>query len=222
MNMSTHLTIDLVADLSCPWCALGLATWLAALERLPSGVSAHLRCQPFELNPHLPEGGQDLLAHLQSQGHVTPDKLAQVRATLVQRGAELGFEFPPQWPARIYNTRKAQRLLFWAGQAHPERQLALHMALLRAYHQTHLPIDADDVLLNAAEDAGLDREHAMDVLASEAYTTEVQEQMAVYTQAGIRSVPTAIVNGRYVVAGCQPLDVLEPALQQMADELAQA
>ena len=50
---SSHLKIDFVSDVSCPWCAVGLGSLEAAIARVAPGVTAELHFQPFELNPQL-------------------------------------------------------------------------------------------------------------------------------------------------------------------------
>ena len=55
--MATHLKIDFVSDVACPWCAVGLGALELALEELHNEVTADIHFQPFELNPHMPPGG---------------------------------------------------------------------------------------------------------------------------------------------------------------------
>ncbi len=214
--MSQLLKIDFVSDISCPWCAIGLAALQQALERLPLAVPVSLRLQPFELAPELPPGGESLAEMLTRRYGSTPEQQTQMYATLRQRGAEVGFEFAPESRERIYQTLKAHRLLHWAGAEHPERQLALKQALLLACHRDGLPMDADDVLLAAAEAAGLDRERAIGILDSDEFAAEVREREAFYLQAGVNSVPTMVINDRYVIAGSRPVEQLEQALLQIA------
>ncbi len=213
--MSQLLKIDFVSDISCPWCAIGLAALQQALERLPA-APVSLRLQPFELAPDLPEGGEGLAAMLTRKYGTTPEQQAAHYATLRQRGAELGFEFAPESRDRIYQTLNAHRLLHWAGLEHPERQLALKQALLLACHRDRLPMDADDVLLAAVEAAGLDRERAMEILAGNEFAAAVREREAFYQQAGVNSVPTLVINDRYVIVGSRPVEQLEQALAQIA------
>ncbi|MDD2728671.1 DsbA family oxidoreductase [Malikia sp.] len=214
--MSQLLKIDFISDISCPWCAIGLAALQQALERLPAAVPVSLRLQPFELAPELPPGGQDLGEMLTRKYGSTPEQQAAMQATIRQRGAEVGFEFAPEGRDRIYLTLNAHRLLHWAGTEHPERQLALKQALLLACHRDCLPMDADDVLLNATEAAGLDRERAMEILAGDEFTQEVRKLETFYRQAGVNSVPTMVVNDRYVITGSRPVEQLEQALTHIA------
>lgn len=213
--MSQLLKIDFISDISCPWCAVGLAALNQALDRLPADVGVALSLQPFELAPELPEGGEDLSAMLTRKYGSTPEQQAKHYEALCQRGAEVGFEFAPQSRERIYKTLKAHRLLHWAGLEQPERQLMLKQALLLACHRDRLPMDADDVLLAAVESAGLDRERAMEILAGDDFAAEVREREAFYQQAGVNSVPTMIIDDRYVIAGSRPVEVIEQALMQI-------
>ena len=213
--MSQLLKIDFISDISCPWCAVGLAALTQALERLPADVGVGLSLQPFELAPELPEGGEELSAMLTRKYGSTPEQQAKHYEALCQRGAEVGFEFAPQSRERIYKTLKAHRLLHWAGLDQPERQLMLKQALLLACHRDRLPMDADDVLLAAVESAGLDRERAIEILAGDEFAAEVREREAFYQQSGVNSVPTMIIDDRYVIAGSRPVEVIEQALAQI-------
>ena len=93
--MTTTLKIDFVSDISCPWCAVGLGALEQALATLKDTVKADLHFQPFELNPQMPPGGQDITEHLTEKYGSTPEQQAQIRETIRQRGAEVGFTFRP-------------------------------------------------------------------------------------------------------------------------------
>ena len=212
--MASPLQIDFVSDISCPWCAVGLQSLLLALER--SGVRAELQVQPFELNPSMPPGGQDIGEHLAQKYGSTPQQQAEVRERIRLRGAEVGFEFNLQGRGRIYNTRDAHRLLHWAGQAQPERQLALKQALLVACHRDRQAMDQAEVLLQAVSDAGLDRQAAAEVLQSGQFDEVVAQAEAMFQAAGIRAVPAVVINRRHLISGAQPPEVFERALSELA------
>lgn len=212
------LRIDFVSDIACPWCAVGLWSLEMALQELQSEVVASIHCQPFELNPQMPPGGQDIGEHLTQKYGSTPQQQGQIRDTIRARGAEVGFAFNPDGRGRIYNTFDGHRLLHWAGAEHPSRQLALKKALLTACHGQRLAMDSHGVLLQAVAQAGLDTQRASDVLASQEFAADVRERQALYTGSGIRSVPAAIVNQRYLISGGQPVSAFVQALRQIAAE----
>lgn len=215
-----QLKIDFVSDVSCPWCAIGLAALEQALAHLQGEVQAAIHCQPFELNPAMPPGGQDITEHLSQKYGSTPEQQAQIRETIRQRGADVGFTFNADGRGRIYNTFDAHRLLHWAGIAHAELQLPLKKALLVACHRDRQAMDQHDVLLAAARQVGLDEAAAQEVLASGGYAEEVRESERLYTSSGIHSVPAVIINDRHLISGGQPVAVFEQALRQIAAETA--
>ena len=214
MAAPTPLRIDFVSDVSCPWCAVGLAALEQALERLVGTVQAQIHLQPFELNPHLPAEGEDATEHLMHKYGIGEAQVQANRQVIRERAAALGFAFNVGLGSRVYNTFDAHRLLHWAElQGH---HLALKKALLRAYFSDSEDVAAHDVLVRLAGEAGLDREAAREVLDTGAYAEEVRAQERFFQQRGIRSVPATIVNGTHLIPGGQPPEVFEQALREIA------
>jgi predicted DsbA family dithiol-disulfide isomerase len=210
----TPLKIDFVSDIACPWCAVGLGALEQALERLQGQVKAELHFQPFELNPHMGPGGQDLGEHLTQKYGSTPEQQAQIRQTIAARGSEVGFEFHPG--GRVYNTFNAHRLLHWAEGQGAGAQHQLKKAFLQAYQGRAECMEDPEVLLASVAVAGLNVDAALEVLQSDAHTEEVRERQQFYTQAGIRSVPAVIINDKHLISGGQPVEVFEQALRRIA------
>ncbi|HEX5355056.1 MAG TPA: DsbA family oxidoreductase [Aquabacterium sp.] len=210
--------IDFVSDVSCPWCAIGLAALELALARVQGDIAATIHCQPFELNPAMAPGGQDITEHLSQKYGSTAEQQAQIRATIRQRGADVGFEFNADGRGRIYNTFDAHRLLHWAGIEQPDLQLPLKKALLLACHRDRQAMDQPSVLLEAVRLTGLDVARAQEVLERAEFSQEVREAEQLYTSSGIHSVPAVIINDRHLISGGQPVAVFEQALRQIAAE----
>jgi predicted DsbA family dithiol-disulfide isomerase len=219
--MAATLKIDFVSDIACPWCAVGLGALEQALEKLKGEVQAQLHFQPFELNPNMAPGGQDLSEHLTQKYGSTPEQQAQIRANISARGEEVGFKFNPGGRGRVYNTFNAHRLLHWAGVTGPEgSQHALKRALLASYQGRAEVIESNDVLLAVVASVGLDVAEAQNILSSDTYSQEVREIEQFYQQAGIHSVPAVIINVKHLISGGQPAAVFEQALRQIAaDEI---
>jgi predicted DsbA family dithiol-disulfide isomerase len=211
------LKIDFVSDVACPWCAVGLYALQEALEKLPD-QAVEVRLQPFELNPGMGPEGEDSTEHLARKYGRTPAQLEETRAYLRQRGAEVGFSFGPR--TRIWNTFDAHRLLHWAGLQ--GRQVALKRALLTAYHTDDRNPSDPAVLLDAAREAGLDQADARRVLDEGRYAAAVRAQERHWQAMGIHSVPSVIVNDRYLIQGAQPPEAFEQALRRIAAEGPQA
>ena len=134
------------------------------------------------------------------------------------RAAELGFTIAlsPE-DGRVYNTFDAHRLLHWAGLE--GRQHELKLALFEAYFTDCLNPGDHDVLADAAEKAGLDRDAAADVLESGRYAEEVRAAERFWQSKGISAVPAIIINERYLISGGQPAEAFESAIRKIADEI---
>lgn len=214
--MMKPLKIDFVSDVSCPWCAVGLASLQTALQRLGPTVPVEINFQPFELNPQMVAEGEDTTEHLRNKYGSTPEQAASIRETIRARGAELGFVFNMDKRSRIYNTFDAHRLLHWAHLEGHGHQLALKQALLKAYFTDGEDPSDHAVLLRLATQVGLDSERAKEILASDTFAAEVREQEQFYQQQGIHSVPAVVINDRHLISGGQPPEVFEQALRQLA------
>ena len=215
--MATHLKIDFVSDVACPWCAVGLGALEQALEELQNEVTADIHFQPFELNPHMPPGGEDLVEHLGKKYGSTAEQQSQMYQNIKARGAEVGFAFHPTGRGRIFNTFDAHRLLHWTEvTSGSDVQHRLKKALLDAYQGRGEVIDSHEVLLNIVKDEGLDVEAARAILESDTYAEEVRAKEHFYTSAGIHSVPAVIINDKHLISGGQPAAVFANALRQIA------
>ena len=172
--MNPNVRIDFVSDIACPWCAIGLASLQQALASTGTAPQVDLHFQPFELNPGMAPEGEDVGEHLARKYGSTAEQQAQIRDTIRQRGAAVGFDFKPEGRGRVVNTFNAHRLLHWAGLQSAQAQLALKQALMQAYQGRGERVDHDDVLLAAVRAAGLDEAAARDVLQGDAYAAEVR------------------------------------------------
>jgi predicted DsbA family dithiol-disulfide isomerase len=214
--MTSHLKIDVVSDVSCPWCAVGLSSLEAAIRRVAPDVTAELHFQPFELNPQMPPEGQDTFEHLNQKYGSTREQQAESREMIRQRGAAVGFEFSPEGRPRVYNTFDAHRLLHWAELEDPARQGVLKKLLLKAYFTDSQNPSDHELLARKAAEAGLDEARAREILASDEFAAETRERERMYTDAGIHSVPAIIINNQHLISGGQPVEVFERALRQIA------
>jgi len=203
--------IDFVSDVSCPWCAIGLQSLLAALKIVGGATSLHF--QPFELNPDMVPGGEDIAEHIRGKYGSSPQQFAQSQAMIKSRGAELGFRFDMDKRTQVYNTFDAHRLLHWAGLE--GKQLELKQALLGAYFGDGANVSDHAVLERIAAQVGLDPVVAREVLGSDRYAADVRAREKFYRNQGINAVPAIIINDRHLIEGGQPVAVFEKVLRQL-------
>jgi predicted DsbA family dithiol-disulfide isomerase len=218
-----QVDVQIWSDVMCPWCAIGYAQYARALEEIGGEVEVTTRWMPFELNPDLPPEGKDQHKHLAEVYSRSPEEVAAMRAQMQARAEQAGFamqwtgegEEPAAW---MWNTFEAHKLLRWALAVHgPEAQGRLSDALFRAHFQQRRKIGEHEVLLDIVEEQGFDRAEAAAALDEEALAiaTRVEEKRGL--EMGINSVPSFIVNGRYLIPGAQEPEVYAAALRRVAE-----
>jgi predicted DsbA family dithiol-disulfide isomerase len=199
---------------SCPWCAIGLKSLETALANIKGDVAVDLHFQPFELNPRMGADGQDIVEHIAEKYGSTPADIERNRENITARGAAVGFEFNMHKRGRIYNTFDAHRLLHWAELEN--KQEALKNALFTAYFTEGRNPSDHAVLIDVAQQVGLDAKRAAEILKSEEFAADVRAREKYYTDRGIQAVPSVIINDQHLIQGGQPAEVFERALRQLA------
>jgi predicted DsbA family dithiol-disulfide isomerase len=198
---------------------VGLGTLEQALSELGDQVKVELHFQPFELNPQMPVGGQDVIEHLVEKYGVGPKQVRENQAQIRKRAAEVGFPFHPEGRKWVYNTFDCHRLLHWAGlEFGSDAQHRLKKELLGTYFTLAVNLDELANVLDAVDRAGLDRQRAAEVLASDEFKEAVREQQKFYMDAGIHSVPAVILNDRILIQGAQPVEHFKVALLQATND----
>jgi predicted DsbA family dithiol-disulfide isomerase len=190
--------VELVADLSCPWCYVGFRR----LRRLQQEASLVLVWRPFLLNPFMPpEGMERRLYRARKFGSVEAGRRLDRR--LAEIGAQDGIAFAFERIARTPQTVAAQSLLLEAQR----RGLVELMAerLFAAMFTQGRDIGDMRELLAEARHLGLDWSGpagAAAVLAS--------HERAV--AAGTTGVPLFVFRPGLSIAGAQSLETLRAML----------
>ena len=146
--MARPMKFDFVSDVSCPWCIIGLRGLEIALERIGDDIAPEFVFHPFELNPDMPPGGQDIGEHIAEKYGSSPEERKSNGAMIRQRAADVGFAMADRSDGRIYNTFDAHRLLHWARE--DGKQLALKHRLFTAYFTDGEAPEDHDVLVRCA------------------------------------------------------------------------
>ncbi len=214
--MPKPMKIDFISDVSCPWCVIGLGSLEAALERVGDVVAADIHFQPFELNPDMAPGGENIVDHVTRKFGSSREQLAGSRDAMRARATEIGFTMATSDESRIYNTFDAHRLLHWAGIV--GGQAALKRALFEAYFTKGRDVGDRDTLVELAGAVGLEPQAARDVLDSGRYAEEVRAAETAWRRAGVNAVPSIVINDRYMITGGQPAEAFEQALRRIAAE----
>ena len=210
--MSKKIIIDIVSDVSCPWCIIGYKALEAAMNKLDMQDNIELNWLPFELNPTMAPEGQNRNDYIREKYGLTPEQGDANRQNLITRGAELGYAFNFPADGRVYNTFNAHRLIHWAKEE--DLQTELKLALFDLFFQQAGNPSSDKDLLSCVSNVGLNTERAKEILNSSDYEEAVRKDLLFPRQNNINSVPAFIFNRKYLVSGGQPIEVFVNALTE--------
>lgn len=222
-SQTPRVAVDIWSDVVCPWCAIGYTQFAKAMKDLDGEIDVEVRWMPFELNPDAPAEGKNQAKHLAEVYQRTPEQLAEMRANLEAVAERAGFSMAYDGPGEppepmMWNTFEAHKLLRWALTVEGmEAQTALSLALFRAHFQQRRKIGKREVLLDIAENLGFDRKTMEAAMAEDALGIAVKLEERRAREANINSVPSFIVNGRYLIPGAQEPEVYRDTLRKVVE-----
>ncbi len=208
------IQVDIVSDIVCPWCWLGVRYFQKAAKQSKHDVN--LTWRPYMLDPQVPAGGVPYNDYMKKKfGTDGPsDRFKAMRDALEEAGPTVGIDFKfGQIPMRP-NTLDAHRLLKWAqGQ---ELGDAASDALFRAFFTELKDVGDHSILKEIAQEVGMDGELVAELLGKEDDKNAVREEIMFFRNLGINGVPCFIYNGQFAVQGAQPVDAHLKALDEAA------
>lgn len=216
----SKLTIEMVSDLVCPWCWLGLRRIREAIGLVPE-IEVELLFRPFELDPTIPEGGVNYRDYMAKKfGPETEDsRWASMRQALIEYGESEGIPYRFNDLKHRPNSFNAHRLVRWAqGQG---KGAEAKEALFSAYFEHARDIGNEDVLADIGEEIGLERDIVEKLLASDADVDETRKEEELFRQMGIGGVPTYIAMRRVAVQGAESAEKLAKFIRASAAQLPQ-
>ncbi len=196
------LRIDIVSDVVCPWCIIGYRQLERAIG--DTGVAVKILWHPFELNPDMPQEGQNLSEHIAEKYGSSAEDSAKARDRLSELGADLGFVFNFSDQSRMVNTFRAHQLIECAEAQ--GRQNDIKLALFRAHFTDARDVSDIATLAAIAGEIGLDAGAARDALETARFAPEVRSMQRFWIDKGIRGVPAMVFDLKHLVTGAQGAD----------------
>ena len=217
------LRIDIVSDVVCPWCIIGLKQVERAFGLVGRDLGVETHWHPFQLNPNMPPEGEDTAEHIARKYGSTPEQSRANRQRLSDIGESLGFAFNYGEGMRIYNTFNAHKLLTIFGSERGwQAQTELKMALFKAYFQDRRDVSDIEVLCDIAEAQGMDRALAAAWIADAALTENVRAEMAHWMDQNITGVPAIIFDQKFMVPGAQSAETFADVINKVLAKRAAA
>ena len=208
------IQVDIVSDIVCPWCWLGVRYFQKAAKQSKHDVN--LTWRPYMLDPAVPEEGTPYSAYMKQKfGNGPSNRFKAMRESLEAQGPTLGIDFKFDDIPMRPNTLNAHRLLKWAqGQDLGD---AASDALFRTFFTDLKDVGDHAILKEIAEEIGMDAELVEELLMKEDDKNTVREEIMYFRNLGVNGVPCFIYNGQFAVQGAQPAEAHLKALEQAAN-----
>jgi predicted DsbA family dithiol-disulfide isomerase len=206
------MQIDLWADFSCPWCALGHFRLHEARRVFEHGDAVAVEHRSFELRPRSPARLEGTYAGTVAAKYGMPvERVRAGHAQLAALGAEVGFVFDFE-RVQLGSTFDAHRLV-QATRGGPHED-ALVTGLFVAHFGEGRRLSDHDVLRDVAGAAGMTDRVVDEVLGTRRYTREVRADEAAAAEHEVTGVPYFLIDGAWPVPGAQDVETMVLVLRR--------
>jgi predicted DsbA family dithiol-disulfide isomerase len=212
-----RLQVDVVYDLICPWCYLGVRRLLRTFRRRPD-LLFELTWRPFLLNPDMPRNGMARPDYV-IRKFGGEERARRLYASITELGRREGVAFAFERIRRTPSSVDAHRLVRFA--ARYDRADAMVEALFSVHFSEGYDIGDPAVLVALAVACGLDAAAAKAFLATDAEADQVHADNLRAHRLGINGVPCFVIGGRHAIAGAQEPEVIERLLDVAAVDAAE-
>ena len=211
------MKIEVWSDYVCPFCYIGKKQLEIALDELGYGDKVEVEYKSYLLDPSTPvDTNSSVYEELQRKYQISLDEVKKMTENVSTRAKEVGLDYNFD-DMKSANTVKAHRLAKWAetegkGKEFTER-------VLKAYFLEGQAIGQTDVLLALVKEVGLSVEQAQQVIETDDFIVEVQQDISTAQNLGVRGVPFFVIDNKYGISGAQPQEVFEQTIEKAAQEL---
>lgn len=215
------MKIEIWSDLDCPFCYIGKKNLELAINQLNFKDKIEIIYKGYQLDPTLPlealsiSNEQYLVEHKGYPAQQIKQMFAHVNQAAQQVGITMNLD-----KCIPVNTLRAQRLI----QLAQKHQLAPQMndTLFKAYFTDGLNIGDTQVLKQLAAQVGLQEQLVNEVLESQEFLNQVNQDIQQAKDLQIQGVPFFVINQTYGISGAQPVESFLQALTQAYEESSEA
>ncbi len=217
MTMRNKIQLDIISDVMCPWCVVGYKNLEQAIAELGLVNQIDLEWQPFELNPDMPDEGENLRDHIMKKYGSSPQESRRSRNELAARGKAVGFDFHFYDSMRMINSRHLHVLLDFALAY--GKQTALKLRFFTAHFSEEKDLSDLEVITQELEAVGLDSTKALQRLNNANNLNQIEAQELEWHRMGVSAVPTVVFNRTSAVTGAQTVETYKQILKDLIAKL---
>ena len=202
------MIIDVWSDVVCPWCFIGRRRLEKAVAKLDPVAEITVRHRAFQLNPVVEEV-VSTKKHLSEKYRIDEKQVEQMQAQVcaIADGEGLCYNLDDTLSG---NTKNAHRLLLWAADF--GKQDDLLEVMYSTYFEKSGSLFDFDSLMSLVEQVGLSKVEAKQILDSNKYEQQVEQDQQQAHQLGANGVPFYVIDMKYGISGAQPQEVFDETL----------
>jgi predicted DsbA family dithiol-disulfide isomerase len=215
VSTSTRLTIDVWADVLCPWCYLGEKRLSEAIAASPHAADIELRIHTFQLDPNAPIAVTPTLDLLSRKYGMSAAQARSLEEGMAKKAASEGLPYVVDRPAG--NTLDMLRLV------HLGAEHGVAWEYLRVMQAEVFGGNADAfehaTLIRLGEALGIPGDELRDVLAGDRYADAVRADHDLALRLGATGVPFTVLGDRLGIPGAVSASQYAQAIDQAWDQV---
>lgn len=210
------MKIEIWSDVACPFCYIGKRKIEKAIERFPQKDKIEIEWKSFLLNPdQVTQPNKSSEEYLAEAKGWTLEQTKEITANVANMAAQEGLEYHLDKTV-VANTKKAHRMLHLAKTVGKGDEMK--ESLLKAYFTDAVNIDDNSVLLGLGKELGLDEAAIQEVLTTDKFENEVDQDIYESRQLGVKGVPFFVLDRKFGISGAQPDEVFDQTLEKAWNE----
>jgi predicted DsbA family dithiol-disulfide isomerase len=210
------MKIEIWSDIACPYCYMGKRKFDIALTQFSGRADVEIEWKSFLLNPDLlTDSSTSIFQYLAEKKGFPKEQAQQMMSQITESGQAIGLHYHFDQVV-VANTIKAHQLLYEARVQGFQHEM--EERLFEAYFVEGKNMDDVNILVELASEVGLNIT-ALDVkILSGQYAIEIEADINLAQQFGVRGVPFFIFDRKYAVSGAQEPNTFLKTMEQVLSE----
>jgi predicted DsbA family dithiol-disulfide isomerase len=210
------MKVEIWSDVMCPFCYIGKRKFEKALAEFEGKENVEIEWKSFQLNPSLKtDAGKSINQYLAEIKGWSLEQAKEMNARVSAMAKEVGLNYNFD-KAIVANSFDAHRLIQFAKRKNVGDQM--EEALFKAYFIDGKNTADHTTLISLAAEAGLDETETKAILDSGIFADEVEADIELAGQIGVRGVPFFVFDRKYAVSGAQAPEVFLETMKKALEK----
>ncbi len=217
MSTPSKMKVEIWSDIMCPFCYIGKRKYEMAVKELGES-SLTLEWCSYQLDPTIPlekTEGINYFTYLEEKKGMAHAQVLEMFEGITAMGKEVGLQFNFD-KIIVANSMKAHRFLHFTktkGLSNDAEEL-----LFKAHFTDGADIGDTAALVKLGKQLNLDEKEVQEVLESDQFSYEVNQDIREGANVGVKGVPFFVFDRKYGVSGAQSVEVFKETIEKAVRE----